>query len=209
MAVSGKGLALATGGGILFWTGITSPTGNPRDVLAKLLSGKAPPLPGPGSAPGGGLPVGGLGGSVTGNAMASDALTYQGHLYKYGGAPGPDGRSPWDCSSCMNWILGHDFGIAIPGYRAGTYDGSAHGPTTVQYLVFGAAVPRSQLQAGDLCVWQTHMGMATGPNQMLSAQGPDGTPSTRVSGIAGPGGEVLFCRRIVSTASGTGGGGKR
>ena len=53
-------------------------------------------------------------------------------------------------------------------------------------------------QAGDLCVWQTHMGIAVGGGQMVSALNERlGTRVTTISGGA-PGGEVLFVRRITA-----------
>src|SRR5579859_5967546 len=42
------------------------------------------------------------------NSIVSDALSYKGHAYKYGGFPGLNGTQPWDCSSFVNWVVGHD-----------------------------------------------------------------------------------------------------
>jgi cell wall-associated NlpC family hydrolase len=49
-------------------------------------------------------------------------------------------------------------------------------------------------QAGDLCCWQTHIGICTGSGQMISAQDP--ALGTGVSNIE-LAGEILFVRRIV------------
>lgn len=134
-------------------------------------------------------------GSVNGTAIAQDAVKYQGHAYLYGGAPGPNGSSPWDCSSFCNWVLSHDMKIAIPG---GSWNPATHGPATGSYLVWAGAsrISRSNLSAGDLCVWPTHMGIALNGTQMISALNPSlGTAITTIDNGA-PGGEPLSCLRI-------------
>ena len=121
--------------------------------------------------------------------LAGDALSYQGHAYRYGGAPGTNGQNPWDCSSFMNWVVGHDGGLPIPGVTH--YDGSDHGPPTGAWLVWTGCttVSASQAQPGDLIVWVTHMGMYIGNGQMISALNPSlGTRVTSVADAA-PGGE--------------------
>lgn len=111
-------------------------------------------------------------GSATSSAIATDALRYQGHCYIYGGAPGRDGTGCWDCSSFCNWVLGHDLKLAIPGYK--TYDGTVHGPATTEYLIWGGGqhIPQAQLEAGDLVVGFSHMGIAIGGNSYISAHDP-------------------------------------
>jgi len=56
----------------------------------------------------------------------------------------------------------------------------------------------AQAQPGDLCVWQTHMGVALGGGKMISAEDPQqGTQIGEIgSGVSGfiPG-ELLFVRR--------------
>ena len=130
--------------------------------------------------------------------LANAALASQGHMYKYGGAPGVDGTQPWDCSSACNYWVGVDIGHAIPGYAAGKYTGAGHGPATGAWLIWAGlkSISRGSVQAGDIMVWQTHMGVAISNSEMVSAQGPTGTPSTRVSSIEGPPGEVLFPKRL-------------
>jgi cell wall-associated NlpC family hydrolase len=133
----------------------------------------------------------------TDSAIADDALKYQGAGYVWGGAPGT-GSGHWDCSSFANAVIGRDLGRAIPGYAAGAYHGQAHGPTTLQWLLTGTRVPggASAAAAGDLCVWQTHMGIATGGGNMISALNPSlGTKVTTIGGGA-PRGEVLVVRRL-------------
>ncbi len=144
----------------------------------------------------------GGGGVLDGDAIANDALTYKGHPYFYSGAPGADGKQPWDCSSFCNWVLGHDFQFALPGGLSG-YDGSQHGPSTLSYLIWGGAnrISRGNIQAGDLCVWQTHMGIAINNTQMISAENPKN--GTRVSNIDGfMRGEVLMPMRVKGIPAG-------
>jgi cell wall-associated NlpC family hydrolase len=145
------------------------------------------------------LTVAGAPGEVgqTESEVANDALKYNGHPYLYGGAPGTDGTNPWDCSSFVNWVLGHDLGYMLPGEDS-QYTGATHGPDTLEYLVWSGAKTvghtASSAIAGDLCCWQTHIGIAIGNGEMISAQDPkDGTG---VSNIFLPG-EILFVRRIV------------
>lgn len=205
MAVSGAGVAYAAAGFTLLWSGVRNAT--LKDTLTAFLRGQSPaPHPtGPvtiglastgnaSAAPAGGAP------GTTPSAVANDALKYTGHPYLYGGAPGTDGSHPWDCSSFCNWVLGHDLGMTLPGESSPGYSGTSHGPNTVSYLAWGGAKTvsnsASAAQAGDLCVWQTHMGIAIGGGQMVSALNESlGTRVTSISGGA-PGGEILFVRRL-------------
>lgn len=199
------GVALGTlAVGVLFvYAGLTG-----KSVLASIqsmVSGKSPsllanlnPINGTGNPNATGVAVGTVSGFGNGPALANDALKYKGHQYVYGGAPGKSGNGPWDCSSFMNWVLGVDFKMTLPG--GVTYDGTSHGPTTGGYMSWSGAhtIPRSQLQAGDLCVWSTHMGMAINNSQMISALNPSlGTMVTSPEN-GGPQGESLVCRRINS-----------
>ena len=145
---------------------------------------------------------------TTPSAIANDALRYQGHPYVYGGAPGSSGMAGWDCSSFANWVLGHDLGMMLPGQSSPGYDGTTHGPTTLGYLVWNGAQTvghsPSEAQAGDLLVWQTHMGFALGGGQMISALNEHlGTQVTTIAG-GSPGDELLFVRRIEGLPTPTG-----
>jgi len=135
--------------------------------------------------------------SVSSSAIANDALRYNGAGYEYGGSPA-NGIGHWDCSSFVSWVMGHDLGMSIPMYPNGTYTGKAHGATAAQYLVWTGAstISRSDIAAGDLCCWLTHIGIAVAENQMISAY--DTAQGTLVTGItgAGPGGEPLTIRRV-------------
>lgn len=210
MAISGLGVTYVISGIVIFWSGFTN--NSIADTLKGFLEGAVPvhqPMAPPsigvnnnasGSSTGGfGGSSGGSGAPVSDSQIANDALKYSGHAYRYGGAPGPSGNSPWDCSSFVNWVLGHDLGHAIPGYAAGKWNPNTHGPATGDYLLWGGAKTISHnskdAQAGDLCVWQTHMGIAIGGGKMISALNERlGTQVTGIDGIVS--GEMLFVRRV-------------
>lgn len=199
---NGFSLAYTATGAVVLWSGIKGWTIS--QTFRQLLSGKTPsgssePIStavAASSSSATSVPV-----TATGNTIADDAQKYAGHPYLYGGAPGSDGSRPWDCSSFCNWVLGHDLGMILPGQSSPGYSGTSHGPNTVLYLAWSRAQTvghsPSAAQAGDLCVWQTHMGIALGGGQMISALNQ--SLGTRVTTIEGgsPGGEVLFVRRVV------------
>jgi cell wall-associated NlpC family hydrolase len=134
-----------------------------------------------------------------GSALANDAVSYVGHCYLYGGAPGTSGKGCWDCSSFMNWVVGHDGGMAIPGYAAGAYDGAEHGPSTLSWLLFGTGISAANAESGDLIVGETHMGMVTTPGNYVSAHDPaEGTTVSAISTFPDP---VHVYRRVAGTAA--------
>lgn len=114
------------------------------------------------------------GNASTGSAIANDALKYVGHDYLFGGAPGPDGKNPWDCSSFVNYVIGHDMGMKIPGgdWKTVTNNGNSHGPATTSWLLFGKAINRKDVAAGDIAVSANHMGIAIDNGNMISALNP-------------------------------------
>lgn len=199
----------ATAGGVLLWSGFKGQT-LPETIKA-IVSGDSAALSRKGSETVTGITADLSGLSLpsatsvpvtaTGSTIADTAQKYAGHAYLYGGAPGPDGSRPWDCSSFCNWVLGHDLGMTLPGASSAGYSGQSHGPNTVMYLAWSRAQTvghtASAAQAGDLLVWQTHMGISLGGGQMISALNE--SLGTRVTTVAGgsPGAEVLFVRRIV------------
>jgi cell wall-associated NlpC family hydrolase len=130
--------------------------------------------------------------SIVGIAMKSNGQ----HRYIYG-APPPIGKV--DCSSWVSEVLG-DAGLPIPGgtWAQMTHNGTEHGPTTISYLGWSGAKTighsPSDAQPNDLVVWQTHMGICIGPNQMISAQ--DEKLGIGTSTIHIPG-ELLFVRRLI------------
>jgi cell wall-associated NlpC family hydrolase len=195
MPANKAAIAGIAGSVLLIYSGVTGRS--PLGAVKTLVTGKSPataPIVNPIT----GSSAGALyGGNASANAIAQDALQYQGHPYLYGGAPGADGSQPWDCSSFVSWILGHDFGLALPGHSQRGYNGSEHGPTTLGYLIWQGArtIPFSRAQAGDLAVWQTHAGIFISPTEMISALNPQlGTQVTGVQGIVP--GEILVVRRI-------------
>lgn len=217
MPVKSGPLLITGAGAIVMWAALKAKA--PSEVLRALLSGKpldtVPPVDTiTGSTPAAAYGYGAYGyGSVfsgtTGSTVANDALKYQGHLYVYGGAPGPNGANGWDCSSFVNWVLGHDLGMTLPGSRTPGYNGTSHGPTTVSYwgwsgaknVTLGTANAEKQAQAGDLVVWATHMGIAIGNGRMVSALNDQlGTEVTTISGGA-PKGQTALLKRIPSTAA--------
>lgn len=183
MAVNGKGLAAMGVGAIFVWSGLKgwSVLGTVRD----LVSGVKPNQP---------ELLANTVSSVTG--LAGVAQQYVGHAYSFGGAPGTDGSKPWDCSSFVNYVVSKT-GRAIPGYKAGTYDGSVHGPTTLQWAAWPGLVhiDRSQLQAGDIIIWAGHMGIAVDGSHLVSALNE--SEGTKVTGIDGTGtGPILVYGRL-------------
>ena len=136
-------------------------------------------------------------GSNSSVVAAASKYLDSGTLYRWGGGS-PRG---WDCSGFTNWVLCHDLGLDIPGYRGGTFDGSAHGPVTGQWAIWSGAVtiPRDQVDAGDLVVWPLfHMGIAVSNTEMINAPGPNGTPAPVLGHIDGAAGGPLVCRRLLT-----------
>ena len=180
-----------------------------RDVIAGKDPGKNPQLASQISGtPAGAVDLSGLGigaPASSNSAIAQDALQYGGAGYVWGGAPAK-GVGNWDCSSFCNWVIGHDLGLAIPGFAAGSYTGSSHGPPTGAWLLWPGVVnvARQNIQAGDLCVWQTHMGIAINNSQMISAlNSATGTQVTTIEGGA-PSGELFFGKRLAVMQAATG-----
>lgn len=183
MTINGVALSSVAAGSILLWSGIKG--WNVTRTIGEIISGKAPTGTDENvlTSASSGSAVG-----FTSSGTANDALQYNGHAYSYGGAPGKDGKSPWDCSSFVNWVIGHDLRRAIPGYGPGQYDGSVHGPPTGSWIAWMTHINQSDTQAGDLVVSATHMGIVIGPNQMISALNSRlGTKITPINGyFSGP-----------------------
>jgi len=209
MAVNGKALAAVGIGTIFVWSGIrdgsvlgtigdlvkgTKPSGT---VVNPVASTATPQATAGGQAAAGGPPIGGQG-SQPALGLAGIAVQYQGHAYRFGGAPGPNLANPWDCSSFMNAIIAIKGGRAIPGYSPGKYTGNTHGPSTAQWMIWTGmtTIPRSQVQADDIILWFGHMGMAISHDEFISALNP--TLKTRIGSIdAGVGrGPILRIGRL-------------
>lgn len=180
--LNGRALSAIAVGSLFVWSGIKgwSMLGTVRDIIAGIRPSdvEVNPLSGDGLS-------GRRGGSGTFDGLASTALQYVGHAYQFGGAPGKDGSKPWDCSSFVNWLVGVKLGKAIPGYGAGKYDGSSHGPPTGEWGVWPGLkrISRAEVMAGDIIVWVGHMGIATDNGNMVSALNPKtGTKVTPIDG---------------------------
>lgn len=144
-------------------------------------------------------------GAGLGGVIAADALRYDGTEYHFGGDPS---KGEWDCSSLVNKVIGADLGLAIPWYPAGKYTGHGHGPVTADWLGWSGARTIGHsgavAQPGDLCCWQTHIGIAIGGGQMLSARSEKAHPPTGTGHIdgGGPTGQILFVRRLKAVTGG-------
>lgn len=147
------------------------------------------------------------GGSGNAGAIAAFAEGFEGHKYVFGGPSNP--TNGWDCSSFVNYVLGH-FNIGIPGgtWAKLTNNGASHGPTANQYQTWSGGTNKgsqnvNNIAAGDLLTWNTHVGFGAGPNKMFSAydtaSGTIYTPAT-----AGPTGEKLLIRTINAAQGGSG-----
>lgn len=200
MADKGIGIAAAGIGGILIYSGIRGYS--VLKAVQNLTAGNAAStgqtvslLADPNGDASGGSQVAAGGSSLVGAMQAS-----VGHAYAFGGEPGPDGTRPWDCSSCVNFNANIKAGMPIPGAAPGKYNANQHGPPTGSWLLWGGLTTvghSSKLaQPGDLCIWQTHMGVCVAPGKMISALNPsEGTKETDIDVIN----EVLFVRRYGSS----------
>jgi hypothetical protein len=134
---------------------------------------------------------------VTGYLIAQTAEQYadDGYGYVYGGECNYAGD--WDCSSFASWVLGKRLGMAIPGGRWGGpgLPPGNHGPDVADYIAWTGATQVGTPQVGDLVCFapNTHMGIVTGDNEMVSAQSP--AAGTGKSAILGLGlGDVVYLR---------------
>lgn len=139
--------------------------------------------------------------------IAGLALRYQGAGYVFGGVP-DKGIGQWDCSSFVNWVVGNDAGMAIPGFAAGSYKGQNHGPVVLDWATWsGASTVKGPPSRGDLCVWPGvgatgHIGIALAGNQMISALNHiRGTVVTPIQGY-GPVGVPVIYRAISGNSVG-------
>jgi len=148
--------------------------------------------------------------TVRQQAIAADALRYQGKGYVYGGDCS-GGPGDWDCSSFLTWVLGRDLRMTLPGggrWGDPGYPTSAHGPVVLDYSRWDAAVPVSDPQRGDLVIWpgsgpNGHIGVVLGPDRMISALNPEvGTVVTPIDGY-GPRGVPHVYRSVTGRAGST------
>lgn len=202
LVILGTGMYL-TWFGVHYWR---SDTRWPTDPVKAVLTGK--PVPGQSSAPpesaeltadiqafgGGSGSSGTAAAGATGSSIADDALKYKGAGYVWGGNASSTGN--WDCSSFVSYVLGHDLGLPLPGGHWGDpgFPPHAHGPTTVQYMLYGTGINLKDVQAGDLIVSTEHMGIAISPTQMISAQDPQLGTGTGTFPAGFPGGPPVYRR---------------
>lgn len=183
MAVRGLPLAYVAIGGAMLYSGLENVT---MATLLRDLASGTKPSPGPKQTYATPAVASSGGTQATGSAIANDALSYVGHPYSYGGYEAdPAG---WDCSSFVNWVLGHDFGMTLPG-GVTNYNGTSHGPVVAQYQLWTGAtrISQSAVQAGDLILYTTiHMGIATSSSEFVSAEQPS-TGTAVAPMTAGPG----------------------
>lgn len=106
---------------VKYWRG-AGPAAWPSYPIKSVLQGKGLGAPEPATtadvtlasyeqAAAGPASGGATGRSASGQAIAADALRYKGAPYVWGGAK-PSG---WDCSGFVNYVIGHDLGMTIPG----------------------------------------------------------------------------------------------
>lgn len=206
MAQSGgvDGVALTAGavGALLLWSGFAG-----KGVLAGvqgLIKGVAPAdIPAANAITPPPAPVAASGGTTGGQSLASDAEKYIGSGYVFDGAPAT-GDGHWDCSSFVNKVVGMDNGLAIPGYAAGTYKGTSHGPVALTWSLSPLAntigTNGADALPGDLCCWQTHIGIAIGGGVMVSARSTkSGTGKSTINDVKLTG-EHLTIRRLKAVA---------
>lgn len=187
--VDGAALAAVAAGGVFLFAGLKG--FSIPATLKDIISGQSPAAQAQVTPVSGNVAASSSGnlGTGTGAQLAALAMNYVGHCYSFGGAPGPNGTGCWDCSSFMNWVIGHDAGLAIPFYKAGGYNGTSHGPPTTTWIVWTGCttIPAGAAQAGDLVVGPTHMGMVTTSGSYISAHDPaEGTTVSPVSTFPDP-----------------------
>lgn len=214
--------ALLAGGGYLMWFGVHyfgSDTKWPTDPIKAILRGEPIPVVkttaadasvGTFEAIYGGGAVSSAGGSGGGTintsapaggngTIAAKALTYVGQGYQFGGRAERPGD--WDCSSFVSYVLGHDFGLALPGggrYGSPGYPPNAHGPVASQYKLYGVGIDQSQVQAGDIVAWNTHVGIAVDNQRIVAARtSSTGTGISTIAGSSASIAETPVFRRIV------------
>lgn len=201
MPVRGGYLALAGGGALLIWSGIRGKSWS--QVLRTILNGRKPETTAKTLAIQGntvssdiGVAASGLNVSGQSGSLAASAIAAVGQWrYVFGGSPA---NGTVDCSSLMNEIIGDEHDLAIPTFAPGTYRGQTHGPPTTVWFVWSGCftIQRQDQLPGDLVIWQTHMGMIVGKEEMVSALNPSlGVEKTSIDDAAPPG-EFMRIRRL-------------
>ena len=191
--IDGLGIAYAAAGGVLLVAGYKGATVS--TAFRSVLDGQ--PIAS------NNLPITEYSGSsTTGTGSTSDFVStaekYLGSKYVWGGAPGVlvGVDNGTDCSGFANMVIGRDLGMAIPSYSAGTFNGSAHGPATLQWNSWSGVTHLGTYgktgvnpEPGDLLMWPTHIGFYIGGGQMLSALSTQYGVTTSPAATSGPTGE--------------------
>lgn len=172
MPVKGGYLALTGGGILLAYSGLRGKSWS--TALHDLLSGRDPAAsttayeitPGTAVQNGSGI-TGGTAGDMAGVLSAQAGVT----PYRWGGSSFTNGA---DCSGIVNRARNTVLGLAIPGYpKPHSLPASSHGPPTLVWMTWVPAhasrISRANVQRNDICLWQTHMGVATSHEQYVSA----------------------------------------
>ena len=110
---------------------------------------------------------------------ASIAMQYLGIKYQWGGAS-PDGG--FDCSGLVMYVYAQ-LGVQLPHFAAGQYG-------------FGSAVPRDQLQPGDLVFFDglSHVGIYIGNGEMVHA--PQTGDVVKITQLSDFGSRYVGARRV-------------
>lgn len=146
--------------------------------------------------------------ALSGAVIANAAVRYRGSPYRWGGG-GPFPTPGGDCSGLVNWVLGHDLGLTLPG-GVKNFNGGSHGPVVLAYAAWTSAKRVSSPQQGDLCIWAGpsaagHIGIAISATQMISAlDQAQGVAVTPIKGHGPP--SPFMVKRITAAAQGGAGG---
>lgn len=179
--LSGVGLAITATGAYLVYAGVEDVA--PLDGIRQLLSGKLPtPTPQKVTTVDySSTPVApsvadstAIAGAASGNLnlqiyAAARQYANKGIMYKFGGSQSPS--VGFDCSGLVNWCLGHDLGLTLPGNSQPGFSGIEHGPVTQQYYVWSGAttVDPKGIEPGDLVCWTGHIGIASTNGKFIAA----------------------------------------
>lgn len=153
---SGPAVALAAGGGLLIYAGVTRQ--RLPDALRGLVRGtavKPASFVKPSSSSSGEGPADTSGGTALGAKIAAAALTQVGKPYRWG-ATGPDS---FDCSGLLYWAIRHAGDPSYP--RLAT-------PQIAVSTRF-SKISRGEVGAGDVCWKLGHVAIATSNTGMVEA----------------------------------------
>lgn len=169
-------LAVATGGAVLAWAGITDPPGGLPGAIQRIINGQ-PAAPAkaasnvldytnalytPSTSSGGSTGTVALAGG-SGAAIVAEARKHIGAPYQWGAA----GPSRFDCSGLVTYVFKR-LGVTLPHLAA------------AQATSAGTAISEAQAGAGDLVFFghpAFHVGIISGPGVMIAAPQPGGVVS--------------------------------